>query len=80
MEFDLTLEQFASLTENVDCSYCGGKSLGKEYVGIDRISPAKGYIFDNCIPCCNICNFMKYNHTKEFFLAHILKIAKKIGQ
>lgn len=77
--FDLTLEQFASLTENIGCSYCGGKSPDKNYVGIDRIDSTKGYIFDNCVPCCIICNRMKSVHTKEFFLAHIAKIFKKSG-
>lgn len=28
--------------------------------GIDRLNNNKGYVFDNCVSCCKICNQAKY--------------------
>lgn len=73
LEFNLTKDQLAEII-NKPCSYCGqSKSLG-----IDRFDSAKGYIKDNCLPCCKKCNQMKWNYRIEEFLTHVLKIIKHL--
>ena len=38
------------------CVYCG---VLLEINGIDRVDNTKGYVPDNCVPCCKTCNLMK---------------------
>jgi len=38
------------------CVYCG---VLLEINGIDRMDNTKGYVPDNCVPCCETCNFLK---------------------
>ncbi len=60
-----------------DCFYCNDNAIQGEIInGIDRIDNSKGYLLQNCVPCCNMCNVMKghkSNHI-EFILIcnHIL--------
>ncbi len=44
--------------------------------GIDRLKHNTGYIKNNCVPCCPICNFMKQEHDDNIFLSIISKIYK----
>ena len=75
------------ISEN--CNYCGAEP--KEYNrssqknktngnilanGIDRVDNEKGYVKENCVPCCSYCNSIKNNKTKKDFLEHIEKIYK----
>lgn len=69
--WELTDEQFYNLVIK-DCYYCGEKH--KQYNGIDRIDSQKGYTADNCVPCCQWCNTMKLDHSKEDFINHITTI------
>jgi len=69
VKYELTENEFEILVNN-SCYYCGG--LPKN--GIDRVDPTKGYVLDNCVSCCKICNYMKRNLTKEQFLSHIEKV------
>jgi len=75
IQFNLTPEQFLKMTDKV-CHYCGQFSVGKNYCGIDRVNSSLGYLVENCVPCCNICNLMKMAYPVDEFLTHILKIAK----
>jgi hypothetical protein len=68
--FTLTLEQFTDITNNT-CTYCDQFSKGKEFTGIDRLVNTEGYNLANCIPCCDVCNFMKSDMTVSEFLGHI---------
>jgi hypothetical protein len=43
--------------------------------GIDRVDNSKGYIIENCVSCCSLCNAMKKDNTKDVFLDHVEKIA-----
>jgi len=72
--FELSIEEFKEIT-SLKCKYCNGFSTGVNYVGIDRIDSNKGYIIDNCVPCCDKCNFMKKEYSIEEFTQHIFKIA-----
>lgn len=87
--FDLSLEEFYKITQK-KCFYCNikpsQKSFSKKqknskknpfiYNGIDRVDNDKGYMIDNCVPCCGTCNKMKRKLSKENFLEHIKQIYK----
>ena len=74
--FDLDIETFRKITQ-MNCYYCGiepkqiknhKECFGKyTYNGIDRIDNSKGYILNNVVPCCKVCNSAKNTQTiKEF--------------
>ena len=42
--------------------------------GVDRADNSIGYIINNCIPCCRMCNIMKWDHPKQKFIEHAEKI------
>lgn len=73
---ELSLEDFKRL-ESQSCRYCGGKSPGKDTVGVDRLDSSLGYVKGNCVPCCVKCNRMKLDSSEADFKDHILKIASK---
>lgn len=74
--FDLTLDQFRDMTKQ-NCHYCGtppnkiassGSEISKYlYNGIDRKDNNKGYTLENCVPCCNTCNYAKYTKSYSEF-------------
>jgi hypothetical protein len=83
-DFLLTVAEFTDLTKR-DCEYCGqppktvafnGSKRGR-YVhnGVDRVDPLIGYVPDNCVPCCKLCNYMKLALSKDEFLSHVAQIA-----
>lgn len=56
ISFELTKEDAINLF-NGSCHYCGEK---KDILnGIDRIDANFGYIINNCVSCCVMCNYMK---------------------
>lgn len=56
-----------------ECFYCGDKTD----IGIDRIDNSKGYIKENCVPCCGMCNRMKNVFSQESFIEKCIKISNK---
>ena len=82
LDFSLTKEQVRELIEQ-DCYYCGQKPVARftavgcagdyESNGIDRVDNSKGYVLDNCVPCCKMCNFAKRDSTVEEFTEWIKK-------
>jgi hypothetical protein len=46
------------------------------YNGIDRVDSNKGYIFENCVSCCKICNRAKWDTPKEEFIAWLKRVGK----
>lgn len=81
--FSLKKEEIESLFKS-NCYYCASPPLKKaEYKGcygyyifngIDRVDNNKGYIIDNCVSCCSLCNYKKSNKTQEMFYNQISKI------
>jgi hypothetical protein len=63
--FDLTKDQFEFLIKQ-NCKYCNRTPNqiskpkrafgGYVYSGVDRIDNDAGYVFENCVPCCGVCN------------------------
>lgn len=87
-KFEITKEDFKNLIYR-NCHYCNSepsnyfyiKSKNRQtyenlvyYSGIDRIDNNKGYIINNCVPCCKICNIMKSSLSQKEFYEHIEKI------
>jgi len=85
-EFNLSEELFHRLVVS-PCDYCGcppetifrsGKTASTrdifKYNGIDRIDSTKGYVEGNVVPCCNACNELKSDKSREKFLARIESI------
>jgi len=83
LTFELTKEQFLSMIVK-PCVYCGSINSNNHQAsncngsfvsnGIDRIDSEIGYTLDNCVPCCDICNRMKLDHSVDVFIGHIEKI------
>jgi len=83
-EFKLSKSLFRSLVTK-PCYYCGMENSLKVYKkglkghfvgnGVDRVDSSKGYLPDNVVPCCKICNYMKRSLGLEEFLSHINRIA-----
>lgn len=77
LAFSLSMEQFECLTKG-DCYYCGvsprqttsdrGANGQYTYNGIDRVDNNAGYVYENCVPCCGVCNRAKLIMSeKEFY-------------
>jgi len=84
----LTKKEFRRLTKQ-NCHYCGAEpaqEIGRVqgcngtyiYNGVDRIDNALGYLSNNVVPCCWVCNQMKSTMSVEKFESQILKIAEYI--
>lgn len=83
LPFFLSKEVF-KLVVSQNCYYCGKipsetfKKNGLKgvfiYNGVDRKDSTKGYIQDNCLPCCTDCNYMKSNIPHNRFLEKIQMI------
>lgn len=74
LEMKLDLNFFIKATKK-NCYYCGGTNKTK---GLDRINSNLGYLKDNVVSCCIICNKMKSNYLKDFFINHCKKIIKNM--
>jgi len=83
--FELTIRHFKIITSS-NCYYCGSKPAmvsfkngGNQvyiYNGVDRLDSKIGYTKDNVVPCCAMCNKMKFTYDVELFLTHVKKIAE----
>jgi hypothetical protein len=76
LEFTITEDEFTDKVKS-PCYYCG-IIQEKGFNGIDRLDNTKGYIQDNCVGCCEICNKMKgssgpnvFVHRVEHILTHL---------
>lgn len=74
-EFGLTYELFLEAIK-MPCVYCG---FNDGVVGLDRIDSAKGYLVENIVPCCKVCNYMKLDHTLEEWLTAMEDIFNNLG-
>jgi hypothetical protein len=94
ISFELSLEQFKSFIFQ-NCIYCdsapklsifsGSEKYGRKekrltYNGIDRVDSNIGYIFNNCITCCSICNRAKSDLPLEDFQQWIDQLVFFINQ
>lgn len=81
--FELSVEDMLTIF-SLNCYYCGKEpcTVTREnsgdfvYNGIDRVDNSIGYIANNCVPCCAICNRMKRDLTVDEFIAHVQRISQ----
>lgn len=90
LDFTLEKEYFRKLT-SANCSYCDSQpsrehlttqlTRGKyRYNGIDRVDNNFGYIPENCVTCCKICNYAKRNVTVEEFTQWLNRLRSRCGK
>jgi hypothetical protein len=70
LEFSLTKNEVYEFIKQ-PCYYCGNK---KDNIGIDRIFNDIGYLPENCVSCCWMCNDMKGDVDVGEFLYQVEKI------
>jgi len=81
LQFSLTFEQFSTLIAQ-ECYYCGDAPRIRRLTkycegaanGVDRIDNCLGYMPENCVPCCSICNRAK----NEMIAAEFVKWAGRV--
>ena len=83
LEFNITFDEYEKIVKN-PCHYCGIiQDRGTEqFNGIDRVNNTIGYILDNCVSCCKMCNYMKKSLSRDVFVnrvEHILTFNKHIN-
>ncbi len=80
-EFELDKEYFIELIKQ-NCYYCGASPTNIKklynniinYNGIDRKNNKIGYLKENCVACCKICNQSKHTLTESYFLEWIKRV------
>lgn len=72
-----------------ECFYCGAKPANIAtahwmhnpeifiYQGIDRLNNEIGYVKNNCVSCCYICNKAKGDRTAGNFIAHCTSVSQR---
>ena len=65
----ITFDEFMKII-SMPCYYCGGEGYG-----IDRLNSSVGYLRDNIVSCCSMCNYMKHTYTEEDFVRQCMKIS-----
>jgi len=86
-EWNLTYEDFSKLTQE-NCFYCNlspkqihashDNKNGVDYIynGIDRKDNSKGYLPNNCVPCCRLCNYAKRDISYDAWIEWLKRITK----
>jgi len=80
LDFEISQEEFNKLVIE-PCYYCD-VIQERGFNGIDRLDSNIGYVADNCMSCCKICNYMKCSLPVDVFLKrieHILTYNNKIN-
>lgn len=91
LRWELTDEAFMRITAS-DCHYCGippsnyfthrrkdgteKLNGGIRYNGIDRVDNNMGYLEENCVPCCDICNKAKRAMPYDEFMNWINRLSE----
>lgn len=88
LDFNLLEKDFKNLIQNF-CYYCGDSPSTiyrrKDYKqtflynGIDRVDNTIGYLIDNCITCCKLCNKYKYTMTHSEFNQWVINIVNNLN-
>lgn len=59
----------------MECYYCGTNPLQSEKInGLDRINGSLGYMKDNVLPCCSVCNIARGNYSIRDFVSQMCRI------
>ena len=79
LEFKIKIDEYKSIVI-LPCHYC---SIVQEkgFNGMDRLDSMVGYVTENCVSCCQMCNYMKVSLSASIFVEraeHIATFHKKI--
>jgi len=80
LKFEILQEEFNKIVKE-PCYYCN-VIQERGFNGIDRLDSNIGYVVDNCVSCCKVCNYMKGSLPVNVFLKrieHILTYNNKIN-
>lgn len=77
LDFELPFEFYKTIV-TTPCYYCG-IIQEKGFNGIDRTDSTKGYVPDNVLPSCQMCNFMKGSVPPNTFIHHVEQILTHQG-
>jgi hypothetical protein len=69
LQFEFTIDEFKELVK-MPCHYCG-IIQDHGFNGIDRMNQHNGYITDNCVSCCQMCNYIKNTLSLSVFLKRV---------
>jgi len=78
LEFGLLSDVFDEIVK-APCYYCG-TIQDKGFNGIDRQNSEIGYVVDNCVSCCQMCNYMKASLSVDAFLGRVEHILTYNGR
>jgi hypothetical protein len=83
--FNITFDQFKKLVKS-PCHYCGSKGYVSKghrdwsadvlVNGLDRLDSSIGYLYDNVVPCCRVCNSAKSDMKYSEFMDWIDMLIK----
>lgn len=78
--WQLTEEETRHIFEDGRCHYCdrSRKELGR-LLGIDRKDNTVGYLLENSVSCCKVCNFKKQKQDYSEFVAWLRIIGQARG-
>lgn len=74
VEFALSKEEAFSFFE-AECTYCKHYDAAN-CNGIDRLDARQGYLLNNCVTCCRVCNLLKQQMDPKSFIDHCKKISR----
>lgn len=61
---------------NGNRSFCSRYSSAQyTYNGLDRVDSSRGYMLDNVVPCCSVCNYAKKSMTQTDFYKWIARVS-----
>lgn len=77
--FCLSFDEWYSLVRDGKCSYCNGP-LELSGGGVDRKDGSRGYVLENCVACCNICNTVKMDNFSYEEMVRLGELIESIMQ
>ena len=76
---EMTKDEIMNMTD-LPCVYCGKETIdGVKRNGIDRMDNSVGYTLSNCMPCCEVCNYMKQSLDPHTFVERCSQISLGYG-
>lgn len=72
--FELSKSAFLKLVDK-SCVYC----RNPQDSGVDRVDNNQGYVVENCVPCCSMCNRFKKDWDVETLVNKATSIFSKFG-
>ena len=83
INFEIDFNFFKQMVTD-KCHYCSHTYEKDGYLlGIDRFNNCVGYLEDNCVSCCKMCNMIKCSYDVNIFknkIKHILSYSKLLGK